>query len=165
MYQPATLEGTDAGLLAIGARFSVRAGVGVGQGADGALDGIDGRSRLPVNPVRQVPLFMPVPLSAGAGTFTGSIGIQGPPAGWYWSFRRLTAQGFTAGTVNVCESNANGEVLVPFAQAATFTFGRGELLLNPQSYLVLVAAGITGTVTVFGKADAVPDWYLTRYLG
>jgi hypothetical protein len=165
MFQPASLEGTDAGVLAIGARFNVRAGLGVGQGASDALDGIDGRARLPVNPVRQVPLFMPVPLASGAGQFTGLIGVQGPPVGWYWSIRRLTAQGFTAGTVEVCESNAGGEVLVPFAQAGTFTFGRGEILLNPQSYLVLVAASITGTVTVFGKADAVPDWHLTRYLG
>jgi hypothetical protein len=164
MYHPSTLEGTDAGLLAIGARFNVRAGVGIGQGADGALDGIDGRMRLPVNPVRQVPLFMPVPLSSGAGTFTGLIGVQGPPAGWYWSIRRLTAQGYTAGAVNICENSANGEVLVPFAQAGTFTFGRGEILLNPQSYLVVVASGINFNVTVFGKADAVPDWHLTRYL-
>ena len=166
MYQPTTLEGTDAGVLAIGARFGLRAGLGIGQGADDALDGIDGsRARLPGNPVRQVPLFMPIPLSSGAGTFTGMIGVQGPPVGYYWSLRRLTAQGFTAGIVNVLENGAAGEVLIPFAQAGTFTASKGELLMTPQSYLVVVAAGITGNVTLFGRADAVPDWYLTKYLG
>jgi hypothetical protein len=164
VYQATALEGTDAGLLAIGARFNVRAGFGIGQGADGVLDGIDGRMRLPVNPVRQVPLFMPVPLSSGAGQFTGLIGVQGPPAGWYWSLRRLTAQGFTAGTVVVYENSVNGETLFPFAQAGTLTAGRGEELMTPQSYLVVAASGITGTVTLFGRADAVPDWYLSRYL-
>jgi hypothetical protein len=165
MFQPASLEGTDAGVLAIGARFGLRAGLGLGQGAGDALDGIGGRARLPVNPVRQVPLFMPVPLSSGAGQFTGLIGVQGPPVGWYWSIRRLTAQGFTAGTVIVYENSVNGEAMFPFAQAGTLTAGRGEELMTPQSYLVIAATGITGTVTLFGRADAIPDWYLTRYLG
>jgi hypothetical protein len=159
------LAGTDDGLAAIGARFSASAAVGLGQGADGALDDLFGGRRMPLNPIRQVPLFIPVPLSGGDGTFTGLIGYQGPPVGYYWSIRRLTAQGFTAGTVVVYESSADGEALFPFAQAGTLTASRGEELLHPQSYLVISATGITGTVTVFGAADAVPAWYLTKYLG
>jgi hypothetical protein len=159
------LAGTDDGLAAIGARFSVAAGLGIGQGAAGALDGVFAGQRLPPNPVRQVPLFIPVPLSGGDGTFTGLIGYQGPPIGYYWSIRRLTAQGFTAGTVIVYESSVDGETLFPFPQAGTLTASRGEEMLHPQSYIVVQASGITGTVTLFGAADAVPDWYLSRYLG
>lgn len=162
-YQPQALAGTDDGLLAIGARFGIAAGIGLGQGADGALDGLMGPRRWRKD-IRQVPLFIPVPLTAGAGTFTGLIGYQGPPAGWYWSIRRLTAQGFTAGTVSVYDSSINGEVLLPFAQAGTLTGSRGDFLVNPQHYLVVQATGITGTVTIFGRADAVPSWELADYL-
>lgn len=161
-YSPEPLGGTDAGLAAIGARFGLAAGLGVGQGADGALDGIMG-GRRPRPVLRQVPLFMPVPLTAGAGTFTGLIGYQGPPIGWYWSIRRLTAQGFTAGTVTVFESSVNGEELAVFTAAGPQTYTKGGVLVHPQSYLVIQAAGITGTVTVFGAADAFPAWELAVY--
>lgn len=157
-------QAADAGLVAIGARFSAAAGVGLGQGAGGALDAL-APPRRPCNPVRQVPLSFGIPVSGGAGTFTGLIGYQGPPVGWYWSIRRLTAQGFTAGTVNIYSVSVTGEILVPFAQAGTATFGRGEELMHPQSYLVAQASGITGTVTLYGRADAFPDWYLSEYLG
>jgi hypothetical protein len=158
-----TSEGCDAGMLAIGARFSAAAALGLGQGADGALDGImpARRSR---NPVMSVPIFIPVTLSGGAGVASGIIGAQGPPAGSYWFLRRLIGQGWTAGTVQVFESSVNGELIVPFAAAGTFTFSRGEMPLNPQSYLVVQATGITGQVAVFGRADAVPAWYLNSYL-
>lgn len=157
-------QAADAGLLAIGARFSAAAGLGLGRDAGGVLDAL-APPRRPGNPVRQVPLSFGIPVSGGAGTFTGAIGYQGPPVGWYWSIRRLTAQGFTAGVVNIFAMSINGEIMVPLSQAGTATFGRGEELLHPQSYLVAQASGITGTVTVYGRADAFPDWYLSEYLG
>jgi hypothetical protein len=159
------LGGTDAGLATIGARFNFAAGLGVGEGAAGVGDALNGPRPRPVPIVRQVPIFMAVPLTAGAGTLYGTIGAAGPPMGWCWSIRRLTAQGYTAGSVVVYENSPNGEAFMPFSQAGAQTGGKGEFLLQPQSYMVVVASGITGTVTLFGRADAFPWWYLTEYIG
>lgn len=115
--------------------------------------------------LRQVPLAVPgMQLSAGAGTVDVAQAL-GPPQGYYWSIRRLTATGFTAGTVTAYIDSANGEPVAPFPQTGVFTFGRGEILLHPMSRLVIAATGITGTVQVYGAADAFEDWYLPYYLG
>jgi hypothetical protein len=115
--------------------------------------------------LRQVPLAVPgIPLSAGAGTMDQAQSL-GPPQGYYWSVRRLTATGFTAGTVTAFIDSTAGEPVVPFPQAGVFTFGRGEILLHPMSRLVISATGITGTVQLYGAADAFEDWYLPEYLG
>jgi hypothetical protein len=158
------LTQTDAGLVAIGARFSAAAGAGLGAGADGALGMLSpGR---PCNPIRQIPLYA---TSLGGSGTVASAATLGPSTAQYWSVRRLSASGFTAGTVVFCLNSAAGEPVAVFAgaagQIAPQTFGRGELLLHPQSFLVPVASGITGTVTIIGAADMFPDWYLSEYLG
>lgn len=115
--------------------------------------------------LRQVPLAVPgMSLSAGAGTVDVAQAL-GPPQGYYWSVRRLTATGFSAGTVTAYIDSTAGEPVAPFPQTGVFTFGRGEILLHPMSRLVIAATGITGTVQVYGAADAFEDWYLPYYLG
>lgn len=115
--------------------------------------------------IRQVPLpTQQVPLSAGAGVLN-EPSQYGPPTLFYWSVRRITCWGFTAGTVTGYLDSVNGEAVAPFAQAGVFTFGKGELLINPQSWLVFQAAGITGTVAVAGRADQFPVSHLRYYLG
>jgi hypothetical protein len=96
MYQSS--EGTDAGVLAIGARFSAGAALGLGRDADGVLaaHGQGWREQ-----------FFPIPLPPGVltGTSVGSyidIPMQwGPRGGYYWDVLGITVTGFTAGVVAV----------------------------------------------------------------
>lgn len=112
--------------------------------------------------LQQLPVFSPV--LNGSGTIDSPDGLMAK-TGYHWSIRRLSAVGFTAGTVTVYNSAAGGEVLFPFAQAGTATFGRGEMLLQPGDRLVAVCAGITGTVQLTGRADCFESWYLPYYIG
>jgi hypothetical protein len=91
----------------------------------------------------------------------------GPPQGFYWSVRRLTAYGFTAGTVTATLNSRTGEPLIPWPQEGVFTFGKGELLLHPGSQMVFstLASGLTGTVQIYGAADVFESWYLPYYIG
>jgi hypothetical protein len=115
--------------------------------------------------VRQVPIAAnQMTLSGGAGTIDQPDSLM-CRSGFYWSVRRLTLSGFTAGTGVVYLDGAGGEPLVPFSQAATFTFGRGELLVHPGSRLVVTATGITGYVQLNGAADCFEQWYLPHYIG
>jgi hypothetical protein len=156
------LTGNDSGVLAIGARFSAAAGVGVGQGADGALAGVLGRPARTCNPVRQVPVYATA--VAGSATITQPATL-GPPTGHYWSVRRLSGTGFSAGTVTVYINSSAGEPVAQFASGgAPQLYNRGGILLHPQDYLVIVGGTITGDELVLGAADQFPDWYLSEYL-
>jgi len=112
--------------------------------------------------IRQVPLAPPQANAAGVIDSPQSLRA---PDGYYWSVRRLTLSGFTAGTAVVYLNGLGGEPVAPFAEAATFTFGRGELLLHPGDRLVVQASGITGYVQLNGAADAFESWYLPWYIG
>lgn len=115
--------------------------------------------------IRQVPIAPgQVTLTAGAGTLTQQPNM-GPAAGYYWGIRRLTAYGFSLGTVTIYIDNVNGEPLVPFASQGVATFSKGQAILHPMSQLVISATGITGTVQVWGAADCFESWYLPYYLG
>jgi hypothetical protein len=115
--------------------------------------------------IRQVPLPMQsVPLTAGSGILN-QPSQYGPPTGCYWSVRRITCWGFSAGTAVAYLDSISGEAVAPFAQAGVFTFGKGELLLNPQSWLIFQALSVTGTVQIAGRADQFPVPHLRYYLG
>ncbi len=103
-----------------------------------------------------------IPLSAGAGTLA-SPNLAGPNLGYWWDLRRLTAWGFTAGTVTVFLNNAAGEQLASTTVAGQFTWS-GQILLAPDDYMVFVASGITGSVNIAGQAIEVADRWLPRYL-
>jgi hypothetical protein len=123
------------------------------------------RNRRMAMAVRQIPLSAnQAALTAGAGTIDQPDSLM-VRAGYYWSVRRLTLSGFTAGTAVVYLNGAGGEPFVPYAQAGTFTFGRGELLMHPGDRLVAVATGITGYVQLNGAADCFEQWYLPYYIG
>lgn len=113
----------------------------------------------------QVPFIINTTLTAGAVTLNPVPNGPGPDVGYYWSIRKLAAVGFTAGTVNLYADNTGGEPIVPFPTSGVFTFGKGEQVLNPGSTIALVAAGITGTVQVWGKADQVESWLWPWYIG
>lgn len=105
-----------------------------------------------------------VPLSGGAGSLDLPDQLQAKP-GYFWGIRRMTLSGFTAGTVYAYRNSFNGEVLVPYPQAATFTFGRGEMLLHPSDRVVFAASGITGAVNFWIAFDLFEAWYLPFYIG
>lgn len=115
--------------------------------------------------IRQVPLSTPqMTLNAGAGTIDIPDLLM-VRTGYYWSVRRLTLSGWSAGSVTVWKNNAGGEVLLAFPVPSTATLGRGEVLLEPGARLTVTAAGITGSVQMYGAADMFEDWYLPYYLG
>lgn len=111
--------------------------------------------------IQQVPLAGGLP---GSGTLDQPDQLQAK-TGYYWGIRRLVASGWTAGSVTIYKNAAGGEILVTYPGPATFTFGRGEMLLNPGDRMVVVAAGITGSVQVNGAADCFESWYLPYYIG
>jgi hypothetical protein len=112
---------------------------------------------------RVVPFIINVPLVSGAATLNPTQ--AGPDAGYYWSIRKLSAVGFTAGTVSTYVDNTGGEPIVPFTVSAVNTFGKGEQLLHPNSNIAVVASGITGTVQLWGQADQFESWLLPWYAG
>lgn len=112
--------------------------------------------------IRQVPLTGPQANAAGVIDVPDLLAVK---TGYYWSVRRLTLSGFSAGTATVYLNGIGGEPFVPVAQAGTFTFGRGEMLMHPGDRLVVQAAGITGYVQLNGAADCFEQWYLPHYIG
>lgn len=92
-----------------------------------------------------------------------NISLLAPPRGNCWSVRRLTAFGFTAGTVTVLIDGL--EPVWVFSAAGSETWGRGELLLQPGQKLIVTFTGITGNVYLAGAADEFPFWYLQEYIG
>lgn len=111
-----------------------------------------------------------IPLSGGNGTLDVADKFAAK-TGFMWGVRRITARGWTAGTVTAYKNSVNGEPVTPWPDPAgsagggVFTFGRGELLLKPGDRLIFQAAGITGSVNVWGVADCFESWYLPFYIG
>lgn len=128
------------------------------------MDKAERFKRRAADALRQVPFAGAITLAAGAGTLQDYARF-GVPTGYYWSVRRLTAQGFTAGTVTAYIDGTSGEPVMPFSVAAVNTIGKGELLVHPLSQLVFGATGITGTVTIWGVADVFETWLLPFYIG
>lgn len=114
--------------------------------------------------IRRVTFAGTITLAAGAGTDDQPDKLQAK-TGYIWGIRRITANGFTAGTVTAYRNSAIGEPVMPFTVAAVNTLGRGELLLMPNDRLVWGATGITGTVSYWGEADCLESWYLPYYIG
>ncbi len=138
---------------------------------------VDARARL-FEQLHQVPIgAIQVPITAGAGAYQ-MPDLLSPKAGYMWSVRRITASGYSAGTVVVYKNGAvvggsavaGGEPVMPFAAAGTSTAGRGEILLDQNDQLIIVATGITlsagfAGVQINGAADCFERWLLPEYLG
>src|SRR5208337_1293443 len=113
--------------------------------------------------IQQVPIVCPPIITAnGVADYPDTMKAK---TGYYWSVRRLTLTGWSAGACTVYKNFNGGEPLAPFPVPAVYTFGRGEMLLNPDDRLVVVAAGITGQVNIWAVADCFEAWYLTEYIG
>jgi hypothetical protein len=122
--------------------------------------------------LHQIPIAqVQIPLTAGAGVYQ-MPDLLAPKAGYMWSVRRLVGALFTAGTVTVYKNGfvsggvlVGGEYLFTFPSAGTYTFGRGEILLDAGDNLIYTATGITGLAQVGGSADCFERWLLPKYLG
>ena len=99
--------------------------------------------------VTQVPFAGTIPISGGDGSYDQPDQLQAK-TGYVWGIRRLTVQGFTAGSVIAYRNSTAGEPVMPFPVPAVNTIGRGEELLMSGDRLVWAATGITGTVIVLG---------------
>jgi hypothetical protein len=143
---------------------------------DNAGEGGD-RSRKHLETLHQVPIgAIQVPITASAGVFQMNDLLM-PKAGYMWSVRRLTASGYTAGSVTVFKGGAivggaytGGGDPFPFSAAGAATIGRAELLLDQGDALIVVCTGITlaagfAGVQINGAADCFERWYLPHYLG
>jgi hypothetical protein len=105
-----------------------------------------------------------VPLTAGAGVLN-LPSIYSPNPGYVWDIRKLTAASFTTGTVTVyknAQNDANTEVV--FTSAGTYWFGSGQEIINSNDFLLFAASGITGNVTISGRAVQIREDYLADYL-
>lgn len=127
--------------------------------------------------LHQIPIgAIQIPISAGAGVYQMNDLLM-PKAGYMWSVRRLTASGYTAGSVIAYKGGAivggaytGGGDPFPFSAAGALTIGRGELLLDQGDALVFVATGITlsagvGGIQINGAADCFERWKLPDYIG
>lgn len=117
--------------------------------------------------VQQATIATQVPIVGGAGKVDQPDLLQ-VKSGYNWSIRRITTNGFTAGSVNAYRNDANGEPIIPWPQAGMFTFGRGEMLLQPMDRIVITATGITAAlayVPCWITFDFFEQWYLPFYIG
>lgn len=164
-----------------GGGFGVAAGAVLAMGRRSAAgmmkDGDEHRARL-MEQLHQVPIgAIQVPITTGAGTYQ-MADLLSPKAGYMWGIRRITASGYSAGSVVVYKNGSvvggtytgGGEPIAPFSAAATLTIGRGEALLDQNDQLIIVCTGITlstgfAGVQINGAADCFERWLLPDYMG
>lgn len=79
-----------------------------------------------------------------------------------WSIRRLSARGFTAGTVDIFLNEM--DYCATFSAAGVQYFARGVILLQPTDRLTLSVTGLTGSVILSGVADNFEVAFLSEYL-
>jgi hypothetical protein len=120
-------------------------------------------TRHAANGFTQVEFGGAITLTAGAGTLQDP-GRFGCPQGYIWSIRRLTTQGFTAGTVIAYRDSIVGEPLMPFPVPSVNTFGKGEIILKRMSQIVWNATGIVGSVQIWGAVDQIESWMFPWYM-
>jgi hypothetical protein len=169
---------TDSGGIGLGAGFGVFGSTAARMAAAAAdHHGQEPAHRL-FESLHQVPIgALQVTISGGAGAYQ-MPDLLSPKAGYMWSVRRITASGYSAGTVTVYKNGAvvggsavaGGEPVMPFAAAGTSTAGRGEILLDQNDQLIIVCSGITlsagfAGVQINGAADFFERWLLPEYLG
>ena len=127
--------------------------------------------------IRQVPFTGSIAIAGGVGVLDQPDMFQAK-TGYVWDVRRLTIQGFSAGTVTAYRNGAMnpatglnpGEPVLPYSVPAVNTNGKCELLLMPGDRLCFGAVGITlasgyNQVQVWGVATCLESWYLPFYMG
>jgi hypothetical protein len=128
----------------------------------------EARAQQAAQEYQQIPFVINLTIAAGAGSLN-PVPSCGPDIGFWWSLRRLSATGFTAGQVNLFIDSTSGEPVAVFtgSSVGTYvnTYGKGHQMLHPGSNLAITASGITGTVAVYGAADQIASHLLPWYAG
>lgn len=170
------LEGSDKGLVAIGAAFGVSAGAGIGgDSADAALEGAGWRRRACRRPIMPFNLPPGILTATAVGSYLDIPHQFGPRTGYFWDITALTAYGFTAGAIGVSKNAplvttaGNPYAIEPegsFTQAGIITFPRKGLpLLDATERLVFtVTAALTGSAQISGMVVAVPAERIDEYM-
>lgn len=114
--------------------------------------------------VRDVHQAGQITLVSGAGTLQ-DFNRFGVPQGYWWAIYRLTAQGFSAGTVTAYEDSVNGEPLMPFTVPAVNILSKSSTILHSMSQVVWQASGITGSVNVWLRAVQFEAWLWPWFIG
>ena len=102
----------------------------------------------------------------GALSASGTVDypdVWGPKDGYHWDVRRISAWGFTAGTITIYRNSASGEQLGVFTSTGSYTFS-GNAFLGPRDRLIFVAASITGNVQIAMTAVEVETAWWPVYL-
>lgn len=172
------LQGSDAGMAAIGARFSVGAGIGAGIGEGATAAALEGAG-LAARPCKRriIPFNLPPGLltATTVGSFLDLPAQFGPRTGYFWDIIALTTSGFTAGAIAVTK---NAPAVTPagapyaiepegnFAAAGVITFPRKGLpLLDATERLVFtVTSALTGNAQISGMVVAVPAERIDEYM-
>lgn len=114
-----------------------------------------------------------VPIATQGLAASGTIDapqLWGPRAGFWWDCHRLTAAGFSAGTVAVYKNGvADGNQVAAFQSAGVVTNGKAQCLIGPGDRLIAVGTGITlntGTSqwVLGGDAIQIESWAIFDYL-
>lgn len=98
-----------------------------------------------------------------SGVLTGDIAMKPEPE-CMLGIRWLTVSGFTSGNVTISADNLCPPI-VQTSTPGTFTFGKGDIILETGEGLWVTVTGITGSVQLWGKNDELENWYLPWYLG
>ncbi len=133
------------------------------------LDGAEERRRKLWQAIHTVPIRAGalVGLSNASGVLDTPDRF-GPHEGYWWDVARLSAWGWTAGTVTVYLNEGAlglGEQLATFPTPGQWTWSSKQLSLAPRDRLVIVAVGVTGNVYVAGQATEVAAPFWADYVG
>ena len=85
------------------------------------------------------------------------------PAGCIWAIHRLTAWGFSAGTITLTIGRAE-QVAQWSAPGAAYTYGKGQMDFEESQFLEYTGAGLTGTGYIAGSGLAMKDWFYNEYV-
>jgi len=90
----------------------------------------------------------------------------GPHEGYMWDVHRLSAWGWTAGSVAVYlnDSLGFGEQLANYSVPGQWTWGHRQMVLTPRDRVVVVATNITGAVYFAGQATEVEAPWWAEYI-
>ena len=161
-FMPPQLEDGQGPMLDLWAQIGVRL-----ESLTAAVQEQNHRQQRLAHAIHQVPIATQG--LAASGTID-SPQAWGPRAGFWWDCHRLTAAGFSAGTVAVYKNGvADGNQLFAFQSAGVITNGKAQGLIGPGDRLIAVGTGIvlnagTAQWVVGGDAMQIESWALFDYL-
>lgn len=92
--------------------------------------------------------------------------VAGPRTGYVWDLISLTADGMTAGSIDVYKGPVGaGNKVLSFQSAGTQIVGTGSIFLQRGDLLTFVSSGsFAGTTTLSLCAVELEEWLLADYL-